>query len=146
MAVVAAGQWRRGIDAEGMVAATRSLHHPKEEGVARRRGMPLISKESGKGPLRQKEITAVGVKIKSQNNSNPKTNKLMFTQTDSASQLIYIANLTGNFLIRSDRLTAGVAIAGTCIGELFSACKLASACIGKSKESEDKGSSSSPAL
>jgi hypothetical protein len=70
----------------------------------------------------------------------------MFTQTDSASQLIYVANLTGNFLIRFDRLTAGVAIAGTCIGELFSACKLASACIGKSKESEDKRSSSSPAL
>jgi hypothetical protein len=30
----------------------------------------------------------------------------MFTQTDSASQLIYVTNLTGNLLIRFDRLTA----------------------------------------
>jgi hypothetical protein len=50
--------------------ATRSLHHRKEEGVARQRGMPLISKESGKGPLRQREIMAVVVKIKSQKIQN----------------------------------------------------------------------------
>jgi hypothetical protein len=55
-------------DAEEMVAAT--LHHPKEKGVARRRGLPLISKKSVNGPLRQKEITAVVVKIKLQNKSN----------------------------------------------------------------------------
>jgi hypothetical protein len=51
-------------DAEKMAAATRlatsSLHHRKEEGVARRIGMPLISKESEE-QLRQREITAVVV-------------------------------------------------------------------------------------
>jgi hypothetical protein len=61
-AAVAAEQRRRGADAEKeeMVAAT--LNHPKEKGVARQRGKPLISKESVNGPLRQQEITAFVVK------------------------------------------------------------------------------------
>jgi hypothetical protein len=62
--VAAAAAVQQQVDAEEMAAATclatRSLHHRKEEGVARQIGMPLISKESEE-PLRQREITAVVV-------------------------------------------------------------------------------------